>query len=72
MSIEMKNPKTVEEKIDAAANLVEQMYLAHMIHDEVKFKEAHSQAGSFLFDALRQLEEEREAQSDGSVEDKKK
>lgn len=30
----MNNPKTVAEKIDAAANLVEQMYLAHMIKDE--------------------------------------
>lgn len=57
MSIEMKNPKTAEEKIDAAANLVEQMYLAHMIKDEAKFQEAHKRAGGLLFDALRELEE---------------
>ncbi len=57
MSIEMRNPKTAEEKIDAASNLVEQMYLAHMIHDEVKFKEAYQRAGQLLFDALRELED---------------
>lgn len=53
----MENPKTAEEKIDAASNLVEQMYLAHMIRDEVKFKEAHQRAGQLLFDALRELED---------------
>lgn len=57
MSIEMENPKTVVEKIDAAANLVEQMNMAHMLRDEAQFKKAHQKAGQFLFDALRQLEE---------------
>jgi hypothetical protein len=59
MSIEMDNPKTALEKIDAAANLVEQMYLSHMIHDEKTFKEAHRKAGDLLFGAMRQLEEEQ-------------
>lgn len=58
MSIEMNNPKTVAEKIDAAANLVEQMNLAHMIKDESRFKQAHQKAGQLLFDALRQIEDE--------------
>lgn len=58
MSIEMKNPKTVAEKIDAAANLVEQMNMAHMIRDEAHFKKAHQQAGDLLFKAMRQLEEQ--------------
>lgn len=57
MSIEMKNTKKVVEKIDAAANLVQQMNLAHMLRDEAHFKEAHKKASQFLFDALRQLEE---------------
>jgi hypothetical protein len=60
MSIEMDNPKTVAEKIDAAANLVEQMNLAHMIKDEAKFKEAHKKAGRLLFNALRQIEDEED------------
>lgn len=57
MSIEMKNPKTVYEKIDAAANLVEQMNMAHMIKDEEYFAKVHKEAGDLLFKAMRQLEE---------------
>ncbi len=57
MSIEMDNPKTALEKVDAAANLVEQMYLAHMIRDEAKFKEAHKKAGYLLRDAIDMLDE---------------
>lgn len=56
MSIEMNNPKTVYEKIDAAANLVQQMFLAHTIKDEEHFKKSHKQAGDLLFKAMRQLE----------------
>lgn len=58
MSIEMNNPKTVYEKIDAAANLVEQMMLAHSIKDEAHFKVAHEKAGDLLFKAMRQIENE--------------
>jgi len=57
MSIEMDSPKTLLEKIDAASNLVEQMYLAHMIKDEAKFKEAHQKAGTFLFEAINMADE---------------
>ncbi|HYF69107.1 MAG TPA: hypothetical protein VD884_13280 [Ohtaekwangia sp.] len=60
MSIEMENPQTIAEKIDAAANLVEQMYLSHMIRDEKKFRESHKQAGDLLFAAMRQLEDTEE------------
>ena len=56
MSIEMENPKTVMQKIDAAANLVEQMKLAHTINDYSHFNKCHEKAGKFLFDAMRQLE----------------
>lgn len=57
MSIEIENPKTLTEKIDAAANLVEQMNMAHMMKDEAHFKKCHQKAGKFLFDAMRKLEE---------------
>lgn len=57
MSVEINNPKTVYEKIDAAANLVEQMMLAHTIKDEAHFKKVHKQAGDLLFEAMRQIEE---------------
>ncbi len=57
MSIEMNNPKTFLEKVDAAANLVEQMYLAHMVKDEQKFKEAHEKASALLFEAIQEIEE---------------
>lgn len=57
MSIEMDNPETVLEKIDAAANLVEQMYLAHMIRDEERFKESHKKAADLLFEAVQMLDE---------------
>ncbi len=57
MSIEMENPKTLTELVDAAANLVEQMNLAYMIKDEDHFKKVHKQAGDFLFKALRKIEE---------------
>ena len=60
MSIEMDNPKTALEKIDAAANLVEQMFLSHMIRDEATFKKSHQCAGTLLFDAMRQLENEQD------------
>jgi hypothetical protein len=58
MSIEMKNPQTKIEKADAAANWVEQMFLAHSIKDEDMFKNAHEQAGKLLFNLTRDLEEE--------------
>jgi hypothetical protein len=57
MSIEMENPKTPLELVDAAANLVEQMYFSHMIHDEKTFREAHKKASEFLHQATIQLDE---------------
>jgi hypothetical protein len=60
MSIEMDNPKTVAEKIDAAANLVEQMYLSHNIGDNEHFKKVHKKAGDLLFAAMRQIEDEED------------
>lgn len=60
MSIEMENPKTLMEKIDAAANLVEQMSLAHTIKDESHFKKCHKEAGELLFDAINKLVDDDE------------
>jgi hypothetical protein len=57
MSSEMNNPKTLLEKVDAAANYVEQMQLAHMLKDEAKFKEAHKKAGDLLLDAIQMIDE---------------
>ncbi len=57
MSIEMNNPKTLLEKVDAAANLVQQMHLAHIMKDEDKFKEAHNQATTLLADAVEMIDE---------------
>ena len=58
MSIEMENPTTPLELIDAAANYVEQMALAKTIGDEKQFKKAHQKAGDFLFKAARLLDSE--------------
>ena len=57
MSIEMDNPKTLLEKVDAAANLVEQMQLAHMMKDESRFKQAKEKASTLLFDAVQMIKE---------------
>jgi hypothetical protein len=65
MSIEMENPKTVVEKIDAAANLVEQMNMANMIGDKMHFQKVHKRASELLFNALRQLE----ATEQGNIEE---
>ncbi len=56
MSIEMDNPQTPLEKVDAAANWVQQMFLSHMIKDESKFKEAHQKATSLLADVTDYLD----------------
>lgn len=61
MSINLENPQTAFEKIDAAANFVEQMQLAHAIRDEERFKLAHKRAGELLFDAMRQMEESEDS-----------
>lgn len=58
MSINMKNPQTKLEKADAAANLIEQMWLAHSIKDETQFKKAHEQASKLMFDLCRMIEDE--------------
>lgn len=53
MSINLENPKTLIEKIDAARNFIEQMGLAHAIDERGT---AHKRAGDLLFEA--QLEAE--------------
>lgn len=55
MSIELENPKTVLEKVDAAANLIEQMALAHAIKDQTHFNEAKEKAAKFLFQVTQEL-----------------
>ena len=60
MSIEMENPKTKLEKIDAITNLIEQMYLAHKTHNETMFQKAYDEAGELGFDLLNELTEDDE------------
>lgn len=58
MSIELDNPKTVFEKIDAAANFVAQVRLAVMMQDGPRINELLDRTDLLLFDALRQLQEQ--------------
>jgi hypothetical protein len=58
MSIEIENPTTLLEKVDAAANLVAQMRLAHMMHDEKQFNYAYQKASTLLADATSMIDEE--------------
>ena len=60
MSIEMENPKTISEKVDAITNLIEQMYLAHQTHNEAMFKKAYEQAGELGFDVMLMLGDQPE------------
>lgn len=54
----MENPKTLLEKVDAASNLVEQMYIAYKMKDEKTFEEAHQKAGELLAGAIDLIDEE--------------
>lgn len=56
MSINIENPQTTLEKADATANFIEQMFLAHKMHDEKRFNEAHQKASSLLSDVVEELD----------------
>lgn len=56
MSIEMDNPETLLEKVDALTNLVEQMLLAHRMRDEQRFNEAHDKAAQIGFEVIEALQ----------------
>ena len=58
MSIAMDNPNTIEEKLDVIGNLIQQMYLAHTVHDEATFKAAHKRAGDLVWEVIETLKEE--------------
>jgi hypothetical protein len=57
MSIEMQNPKTLVEKIDAAANYVAQMLLAHKTGNEQRLLDGHNKAQELLGDAICMAED---------------
>ena len=57
MSIEMDNPKTLLEKIDAAANYVAQIRIASMIGDTAQIRIAVEKASKLLFDATQMAAE---------------
>lgn len=52
----MQNPKTTLEKADAAANYVQQMFLAHQVNDPKMFAEAHRKASELLADVIDELD----------------
>lgn len=56
MSIEMENPETLGEKIDAASNWVAQIKLAKMIGDSARIELALEKSATLLFDALQIVE----------------
>jgi hypothetical protein len=60
MSIEMENPKTVIEKIDAAANYVAQAEIAVLANDRSHLMRALEEAGKLLHEAA--IQAGREAQ----------
>lgn len=57
MSIEMDNPETLLEKIDAAANLVEQVRVALRMRDYERAIILVQDISELLFEATRQAEE---------------
>ena len=56
MSINLENPKTLLGKVDAAANLVEQMGLAHQMHDNAHFSKVKQQTARLLSEATTMAE----------------
>ena len=52
MSIEMKNPQTLVEKLDAASNLVAQLKLSHDVGDKPHFARTYEKAIKLVMDAL--------------------
>lgn len=57
MSIEMENPKTAKELVDAAWNYVEQIRLAFSINDRVRVEHAVNEASRLLSLVMEKLEE---------------
>jgi len=71
----MKNPITVLEKIDAAANHVAQIRLALMVGDKAHALQAVENAERLLFNATTQIEDEsnsKVAHGGATVENKNK
>lgn len=58
MSIEMENPQTVQDLIDAAWNHVEQARVAMMAGDRKRLEEAIHQTSLLLASAVEKLEEQ--------------
>jgi hypothetical protein len=58
MSIEMDNPKTIMELIDAASNHVAQIRIALMIGDLRKAEDSIDRSSELLAKALSKCEEE--------------
>ena len=52
MSIEIEDPKTLMEKIDAVANFIEQMFLAKMARQDGMFVESHKKASRLMHEII--------------------
>lgn len=57
MSIEMENPKTLVELIDAASNYVAQIRLAYMTGDGAHLIKCLDKANALLFEAVQKAQE---------------
>ena len=56
MSIEMENPTSTYERVDAALNYVFQMNMAKSIKDEEHYKFSFDKAVSLLSEAIEELD----------------
>lgn len=56
MGIELENPKTPQEKIDAAHNLVNQARIALTVKNYGKVMSLINRSDELLFEAMRSLE----------------
>lgn len=59
MSIEMENPQTLPELIDAAWNYVEQIRLASMVGDKARMELAINEASRLLSVAIEKAQEDQ-------------
>lgn len=60
MSIEMENPTTLTEKVDAASNYVAQIRLALMTRNVPHAMKAVDKASALLFDAMLLIQEKED------------
>ncbi len=45
----MEDTTSIQEKLNTLGTLIEEMHLAHAIHDNIHFKKAHHEASALVF-----------------------